>query len=729
MATKLWPALAAGLLLFHSACSDDYVQPPPPTGSTPAPDAGALDPSLAPQGTLAVTATAEVDVPTGRRSVLHASVTGGAGPYRVAWLQTGGPPQVLTRADSLEPELLAGTSAGDAVYLVSAVDATGALATAPVTVHLVADGLATQVSSNRVLEDASETTLHAALSGNLDGTTFVWRQTKGPPVTLVSPTSPTTRVVIPFLGPRTLLEFEARATSDPGGVAAATATVEVRPRGPRANAGVPQVASENVAFTLRGSAHDGTGPYRFAWTQTAGAAVTLTAADTDAPSFTAPAGEYTFALALTDADDHVGTDTVAVSVLAAAAPALTANLGANGSAFGGERIQLSAAGQGGTPPYTYTFEQTAGTAVTLASPSAAARTFDAPAGATSLAFKLTVTDGAGGTATDTVTYDVETRTIRVDAGGDLVVAPADFVRLGAATELGSGARTWAWTQIAGPAVTLAGAATANPSFTAAEVLADTDLGFRVTATDASGSGTDEVTVRVHPASPFAASAGGAQVVAAGDRVLLNGIGANGAPPYRYVWTQSGGTPAALAMVDGPTPSFTAPIVFADEDLLFALTVSDPFGRSATANVTVSVRALDGGRPETFDAGRLLTASERTILMCDGPDCYGGGERVVCDPRAPFALTTLGASGNGGITVRKRCTSHTPCLRDWWKESSGIDVCASLLPPTNLPLDALANNGGPVTCNYCCAGADCNTAFVPAVPLQCPGDVCYPLRTP
>ena len=57
--------------------------------------------------------------------------------------------------------------------------------------------------------------------------------------------------------------------------------------------------------------------------------------------------------------------------------------------------------------------------------------------------------------------------------------------------------TFAWTQVSGPPVSLSGASTPTPSFTAPLVLMTTTLGFQLTVTDDHGaSGSDQVTVTV-----------------------------------------------------------------------------------------------------------------------------------------------------------------------------------------------------------------------------------------
>lgn len=85
-----------------------------------------------------------------------------------------------------------------------------------------------------------------------------------------------------------------------------------------------------------------------------------------------------------------------------------------------------------------------------------------------------------------------------DAGPDFTVRDGANVTLNGTNSLDPNVESlsYAWAQVAGPTVTLAGAGTATPSFTAPEVT-DTPLTFQLTVSDAAGlTDTDEVAVLV-----------------------------------------------------------------------------------------------------------------------------------------------------------------------------------------------------------------------------------------
>jgi hypothetical protein len=176
---------------------------------------------------------------------------------------------------------------------------------------------------------------------------------------------------------------------------------------PTANAGPDQVVAPGSTVNLNGSgSSDANGPIAsYAWTQTAGAAITLASPATATPSFTAPTahGTLSFQLTVTDNGGASHSDTVTVTVNAIP----VANAGNDQSVSAGAAVSLSgSASDADGSIASYAWTQTSGPAVTLGSANSATATFTAPPGPATLAFDLTVTDDRGATHVDSVQVSV-----------------------------------------------------------------------------------------------------------------------------------------------------------------------------------------------------------------------------------------------------------------------------------------------------------------------------------
>ena len=159
-----------------------------------------------------------------------------------------------------------------------------------------------------------------------------------------------------------------------------------------------------------------------------------------------------------------GTATVALigtgGTFAPAAPVAGAT--ANSPAIVGQTVRLDGTGSAGEIT-TYAWTQTGGPAVTLTGASTATATF-VPTAPGVYAFSLAVT-GPGGAATPAaVTVTVTGATApRADAGPEQNVVRGRVVTLDGSRS--TSVESYAWRQLSGPAVTLAGATTAKPTFT------------------------------------------------------------------------------------------------------------------------------------------------------------------------------------------------------------------------------------------------------------------------
>ncbi|MCC6466235.1 MAG: S8 family serine peptidase [Planctomycetes bacterium] len=198
---------------------------------------------------------------------------------------------------------------------------------------------------------------------------------------------------------------------------------------PNADAGPDSSITEGNTANLNGSASsdpDGD-TLTYAWTQIAGSpTVTLTGANTATPSFVAPSVSaptpLTFRLTVTDGRGGTDTDDVVITVLDSATNnPPNANAGADQGAMFNATVNLSGSSSSDPDgdPLTYSWTQIAGSpTVTLTGANTATPSFTAPGVDATLTFQLTVSDGRGGSDTDTVVVHVNaTGTIPTGGGG------------------------------------------------------------------------------------------------------------------------------------------------------------------------------------------------------------------------------------------------------------------------------------------------------------------------
>ena len=346
--------------------------------------------------------------------------------------------------------------------------------------------------------------------------TYAWTQTGGiPNVTLTGASSPRPRFTAPRTTVDLTLTFELTVTA---GGASHTDTVDVTVQELvlLANAGPDQVVGEDETVRLDGSLS--TVPFgesiTYSWSQTGGPNVTLTGATTARPTFISPLGQprdvtLTFTLTVSAVgDDSTATDTVDV-IVEAVGPAftpglLTADAGPDQTVDEGDTVRLDGRGSTGPDNLTYSWRQTGGPSVRLEDANTVRPRFTAPSDLTedvTLTFTLTVS-ADGDSHSDTVEVTVSALQVvllAADAGADQTVDEGDPVRLDGreSTAPDDEELTYSWRQTRGrPTVTLEGARTVRPSFTAPDVTADTTLTFTLTVSADGESDTDTVNVTV-----------------------------------------------------------------------------------------------------------------------------------------------------------------------------------------------------------------------------------------
>jgi MYXO-CTERM domain-containing protein len=366
-------------------------------------------------------------------------------------------------------------------------------------------------------------------------------------------------------------------------------------RPPVASAGAAQSVTEGAAVTLDGTASsdpDAGTTLAYAWTQIAGPVVTLSGASTASASFTAPAvpSDSSLVFALTVSDGAASSSATTVVTVHHVNRSPVASAGADQSAAEGAAVTLDATGSfdpdsGTTLCYAWT--QTGGPTVVLTGAGEVLARFTAPAvdADTDLTFQVSVCDGTAYAADTTVVRVLNiNRPPVASAGAAQSVAEGAAVTLDGTASSDPDAGTtlaYAWTQVAGPVVTLSGASAASASFTAPAVLSDASLVFQLTVSDGAASSSATTVVNVSNVNhPPVASAGLDQAVGAGALVTLDASGStdpDAGSALSYTWTQTAGPAVTLTGTSLVKPSFIAPDVTAT--FTFLVTVSDGVAQS------------------------------------------------------------------------------------------------------------------------------------------------------
>lgn len=507
--------------------------------------------------------------------------------------------------------------------------------------------------------------------------TYKWVQTAGTVVTIGDSTivKPTFTVPLVFAGAKLTFQL---TVSD--GSLLSTDTVEVTINNtvndaPEAKAGDDQAVGEGVLVTLDGSksSDPNNDQLFYSWEQTAGPVVTIGNRTAVKPTFTAPTvlagAKLTFRLTVSDGSLQ-SSDTVDVTVNNTVNEAPEARAGDDQIVDGGQTVTLngSASYDPNGDPLTYLWKQIAGDSVQLNDPISKTTVFQSPVSNTAitLTFELTVSDGKGGQAVDTVNINVKGQSTTItepppvngapvaDAGDDRITEEGVLVILdGSKSSDPDGDQLdYTWEQTGGPAVTIGNLNAVKPTFTSPTVLGETKLTFRLTVSDREFSNSDTVVVTIGNTVNEApdAKAGNDQTVGEGALVTLDGSASSdpNGDNLSLSWVQTSGPIVTLSDANSETPEFTALPVFHDSVLTFELTVSDgSLNSKDSVNVTVH---------NTEQAND----SEAELAACDIDDVLDLDDEI-------SSLTALRIDGYD-LMVLLRALGSTPQDVSWRNEA-------------------------------------------------------------
>jgi hypothetical protein len=221
--------------------------------------------------------------------------------------------------------------------------------------------------------------------------------------------------------------------------------------------------------------------------------------------------------------------------------------------------------------------------------------------------------------------------------------------------------SYSWMQTGGTGVSLTGANTSMPTFTAPDVgPGGEDLTFELTVNDNTGSpnSTNSETVVIHVTyvnrHPVA-DAGTDQIQDEGSVVTLDGSQSSDPDgnPMHYSWSQvSGLHTVTLSDPAVQNPTFTAPSVDRfEDDIVMELTVTDDYGGSSTDDVTIHIHNVN--HPPTANAGSNFSVQWGHLVNLSGSGTDPDTEEqpdLTYQWTAPVGVTLSGTGANVSFTA-------------------------------------------------------------------------------
>ena len=346
-------------------------------------------------------------------------------------------------------------------------------------------------------------------------------------------------------------------------------------------------------------------------------------------------------------------------------------------------------------PITYSWTQIGGTAVTLATPTAAKTTFTAVAGQTYL-FKLTVTDSGGlsSSATTRVTSTTPTSStiVRFDATPSNIAAGQSSTL----TWIVQGATSVSINNGIGN-VAATGSTTVTPAATTT---------YTLTAVAPSGNVTASTTVTVGPGA-----ATSAQIV----RFEANPVSIQPGQQSTLSWSTTGATQVSISGVGAVTPNGSTTVSPA-QTTTYTLSATGSDGKTVTAPITVTVASgsipqvvVFVATPQNIDAGsstklcwQVTGATNISITPGVGTNLNANDCATVSPTTTTtYTLTATNATGqiqanttvNVGTVKIDSFTANpafvpdhsTPVTLSWTTENAtSVVLVGASIPPTTLP---------------------------------------------
>ena len=496
------------------------------------------------------------------------------------------------------------------------------------------------LAASEVLSGAAVTLTAEATDPDGDALTYAWTQNPPSPTgTFSDRASPTPSWTAPEVTVETSFMLAINVSDGRGGTVRSSVAVLVHPppvnQPPMLGTGTPTATPASVVgagqVQLSVTATDANGDTLvYSWSQEpASPAGTFSSTTTATPTWTSPVvgAAQRFTLKVTVSDGKGGSVQGSASVDVAppvpenTAPVLTAGPTASPTTIGSQQsvnLTVTASDADGDP-LSYAWTQTptspAGTFTntTVANPSWTAPKVTVD---TAFTFRVTVSDGKGGSATGTISVNVTAPVNRnptlsqaPQASPSSVTGSAPVQLSVTATDPDGDPLTYAWTQTpASPAGSFSSTSTTNPTWSSPVVSTAQRFTLKVMVTDGQG-GSVMGTVDVDVAPPIpqnnnptltGPTANPTTLTAQQSTSLTLTAADPDGDPLTYSWIQQPATPAgSFSSTTAANPTWTAPNVTANGTYTLSVTVSD--GQGGTATGTIDISVLKVNQPPTVAA--------------------------------------------------------------------------------------------------------------------------------
>ncbi|MFT3980392.1 MAG: PKD domain-containing protein [Ferruginibacter sp.] len=587
-----------------------------------------------------------------------------------AWVKAAGPAAGTISNATQDTATVTGLATGVYQYVLTVTDNNGASASD--TVQVTVNGEPNEAPVANAGPDISITLPvdSAQLAGSgtdSDGSiaSYTWTKISGPAAgTIASANAGITWIYGLTQG---VYQYVLVVTDDDGASASDTMTLTVNPPAniaPYANAGPDIILTLPVnSTTLNGSGTDTDGSIvSYSWVKISGpAAGNLLNPDLAVASLNGLVqGVYQYVLTVTDNGGATATDTVQVTVNAAANVPPVANAGTDITiTLPTSTVTLNGSGtdaDGSVAAYAWT--KIAGPAGGDISNAAIQNPQVNNLQAGIYSFELTVTDNEGASAKDTVNVIVNPANNIApvaNAGADKIITlPVNTTTLnGGGTDSDGSIVSYQWVKIAGPAagtLTNAGSATA----TVASLVAGT-YRYQLTVTDDAGAiGRDTMQVTVNPApnvAPVANAGPDKTITLPVNTTTLNGSGTDSDGTIAsYAWVKIAGPAAGTISNANAAVATIASLV--QGVYQYRLTVTDNAGASASDTVQVTVNAAPNVPPVANAGANIsITLPVNTVTLSgSGTDSDGTITGYLWTKISGPAAGAITAAGNAVTTV-------------------------------------------------------------------------------